>query len=133
MTPETRAARDRLAAFAQPGYPMPDLKLPDSVGPLTVTEVRRIVQQITRGMQETLAPDILLMLAELDETQRPCSHTWNGHIDASESGATIHLGGYSGGGKLLAAHARARDLAADLTNALDEQQAQADARTDGWG
>lgn len=118
MTPQTDAARVGITGFLDALDPRVD----------TILTLQRAGRSIPLK-----ASHLRLVLAALDETQRPCSHTWNGHIDTSETGATIHLGGYSGDGKLLAAHARARDLAADLGNALDEQQAQADARAEGWG
>lgn len=68
----------------------------------------------------------------LDELARPCSHTWNGKIDTSEGGVTLHLDGFSGPGKLLAAAGRGRDLAADLTDAIDQAQSEAEMRAEGW-
>lgn len=66
MTPEIRAARDRLARFAGPDFPMPALELPDSLGQVTVAEARRLVDQSVQGVRETLVPDLCLVLAALD-------------------------------------------------------------------
>lgn len=117
MTPEIRAARDRLGAVLDRWEHDP---------------LAELFGMGTGPAASAFKSDLRTVLAALDENPRPCSHTWDGRIDTSETGTTIHLSGYSGSGKLLAAHARARDLAADLTEALDVEQAEAEARAEGW-
>lgn len=77
MTPETRAARDRLARYARPDFPMPAPDLPDALGPFTAAQLNRVTDELMRGVQETLAPDIRAVLAALD---MPCPLTTCEHI-----------------------------------------------------
>lgn len=67
MTPELRAARERLLRFADPAAPaFPPLDLGTSITHLTTVEVKRLVAQIGDGVRDTLAPDIRLLVAALD-------------------------------------------------------------------
>lgn len=77
VTPETRAARDRLARFARPDFPMPAPDLPDALGPFTAAQLNRVTDELMRGVQETLAPDIHAVLAALD---MPCALITCEHI-----------------------------------------------------
>jgi hypothetical protein len=66
VTPETRAARDRLARFAAADFPMPALRPIPEITHLTQAEAAHLVDQVMRGIQETLAPDLHIVLAALD-------------------------------------------------------------------
>jgi hypothetical protein len=46
---------------------MPALGMPDGAGPFTAPEVKRLMNQAMRGVQETLAPDLRALLAALDD------------------------------------------------------------------
>jgi hypothetical protein len=64
VTPELRAARERLLRFADPSASaFPPLDLGTSI---TTAEVKRLVAQIGDGVRDTLAPDIRLVVAALD-------------------------------------------------------------------
>ena len=45
MTPEARAARDRLARYARPDFPMPAPDLPDALGPFTAAQLNRVTDE----------------------------------------------------------------------------------------
>lgn len=66
MTPQARAARAGIAGFLDALDPRVD----------TILTLQRADKPIPLK-----ASHLRLVLAALDETQRPCSHTWNGHID----------------------------------------------------
>lgn len=96
MTPELRAARDRLAGFADAGFPMPALDLPDRLGHVTVAEAQRLVGQIMHGVHETLAPDLALVLAALDRHEAVESHDRDATRrvqDEFDAGRFVYRGG----------------------------------------
>jgi hypothetical protein len=67
VTPDERAARDRLARYAGPDAPpFPAVNPPPGITHLTVAEANRMVAQIAAGIRDTLAPDLHLVLAALD-------------------------------------------------------------------
>lgn len=68
MTPEIRAARDRLARFAGPDF-QPTLAPdpPHDLGYYTTDEVKRLLGQVERGIRDTLAPDIRAIVEALDQ------------------------------------------------------------------
>lgn len=97
MTPELRAARDRLARFAGPEFQPPTLDLPSDFT-YTLTEVERIVSEAVQGIRETLAPDLRLVLTATDRSlpaayepkPKPHGHPW--HACGSCSSDGMHPG-----------------------------------------
>lgn len=67
MTHDLRAARDRLARYAGPDTPpFPPFKVGSEIASFTPGEVKRLIAQIAEGIRDTLAPDVLAVLAAPD-------------------------------------------------------------------
>jgi hypothetical protein len=67
VTPETRAARDRLARYAGPDFQPPPIDLPRHLNCLTIAEVERLIGRIESDIRDTLAPDIRAIVEALDQ------------------------------------------------------------------
>lgn len=67
MTPEARAARDRLARYAGPDWHFAGPDFPEIPGGYTGADINQVVEQCEQGVHDTLAPDIRTVLAALDQ------------------------------------------------------------------
>lgn len=134
MTPDERAARDRLRRLlgTGAGQAVIDAAIDDDLR-LVLAALGRY-ETVEKSVQETArqvadAAGLFGPVPDRVEVTYNRAHTWAGNVKASATGVTI---GLSDGDTLVATHARARDLASDITEAIDAVEAEAEARAEGW-